>query len=150
MVIRWLKDILLFKSDRTLSLRHLDFELPTEDLHDEFEKGVVKLRKSVKLPGFRKGKIPKDVIRSRFHADVLEQAVHDLLSKAVSDALKERDLYPLADPQISNLEPKLGEPLRFRASFEVMPNVEAGDYEGLEATEISRGATEPNMIRSAP
>ena len=118
------------------ALRHLDIELPAEELNDEFEKGVIKLRKSVKLPGFRKGKIPKDVIRSRFHSDVLEQAVHDLLNKAVRDALKAGELYPLGDPQISNLEPKLGEPLRFRASFEVMPNVDAKGYEGLEVTEL--------------
>ncbi len=127
------------------SLRHLDFELPTEDLNDEFEKGVVRLRKTVKLPGFRKGKIPKDVVRSRFHADVLEQAVQDLLNKAVNDALKERDLYPLADPQITNLEPKLGEPLRFRASFEVMPKVEAVDYKGLEATEQKTEVTDEQI-----
>ncbi len=127
------------------ALRHLDIELPAEELNDEFEKGVVKLRKSVKLPGFRKGKIPKDVIRSRFHSDVLEQAVHDLLNKAVRDALKARELYPLGDPQISNLEPKLGEPLRFRASFEVMPNVDAKDYEGLEVTEQKTEVTEEQI-----
>ena len=127
------------------SLRHLDIELPAEELHDEFEKGVVKLRKSVKLPGFRKGKIPKDVIRSRFHGDVLEQAVHELLNKAVNDALKERELYPLGDPRISNLEPKLGEPLRFRASFEVMPNVKAKDYKGLEAEERKTEVTDEQI-----
>jgi trigger factor len=127
------------------ALRHLDFELPAEDLNDEFEKGVVKLRKTVKLPGFRKGKIPKDVIRTRFHSDVLEQAVHDLLNKAVHDALEERELYPLGDPQISNLEPKLGEPLKFRASFEVMPDVEAKDYEGLEATEQKTEVTDEQI-----
>ena len=127
------------------ALRHLDIELPAEELNDEFEKGVVKLRKSVKLPGFRKGKIPKDVIRSRFHSDVLEQAVRDLLNKAVHDALKERELYPLGDPQISNLESKLGEPLRFRASFEVMPDVVAKDYEDLEVTEQKTEVTEEQI-----
>jgi trigger factor len=127
------------------SLRHLDIELPAEELNAEFERGVVALRKSVKLPGFRKGKIPKDVIRSRFHADVLEQAVHDLLNKAVRDALKERELYPLGDPQITNLDPKLGEPLRFRASFEVMPDVEAKDYKGLEATEQKTEVTDEQV-----
>jgi len=127
------------------ALRHLDIELPAEELNDEFEKGVVKLRKSVKLPGFRKGKIPKDVIRSRFHSDVLERAVHDLLNKAVRDALQERELYPLGDPQISNLESKLGEPLRFRASFEVMPDVVAKDYEGLEVTEQKTEVTEEQI-----
>ena len=116
------------------SLRHLDIELPSEALDEEFEKGVSELRRTARLPGFRKGKIPKDVIRQRFRSDVLEQAVQDLVPKAVNEALRERELYPLTDPKISNLESKLGEPLRFRASFEVMPNFELGTYEGLEAS----------------
>ena len=50
--------------------RHLDIEVPKEELETAFEKGVSRLRRTVKLPGFRKGKTPKDVIRARFHSDV--------------------------------------------------------------------------------
>jgi len=116
------------------SLRHMDIELPADDLNDQFEKGVRSLSRSVKLPGFRKGKIPKDVIRQRFRSDVLEQAIQDLVPKAVNEALKERELYPIDDPRVSNLESKLGEPLRFRATFEVIPTIEVRDYKGIEAT----------------
>lgn len=116
------------------SLRHMDIELPADDLHEEFEKGVRSLSRSVKLPGFRKGKIPKDVIRQRFRSNVLEQAIQDLVPKAVNEALRERELYPIDDPRISNLESSLGEPLRFRATFEVIPGIEVRDYKGIEAT----------------
>ena len=116
------------------SLRHMDIELPADDLHEEFEKGVRSLSRSVKLPGFRKGKIPKDVIRQRFRSNVLEQAIQDLVPKAVNEALRERELYPIDDPRISNLESNLGEPLRFRATFEVIPGIEVRDYKGIEAT----------------
>ena len=114
------------------SLRHLDIELPADALAEEFEKGVGKLSRTIRLPGFRKGKIPKDVIRARFRGDVLKEAVSDLVPHALGEALKERNLYPLDDPRISKLESELGKPLRFRASFEVMPDIEVRVYEGLE------------------
>ena len=127
------------------SLRHLDIELPAEALDEEFEKGVARLRREIKLPGFRKGKIPKEVIRKRFRADVLEEAVQDLVPKAVNEALRERELYPLGDPKISNLESKLGEPLRFRATFEVMPTVELRTYKGLEASPQTTEVTDEQV-----
>jgi trigger factor len=127
------------------SLRHLDIELPPSDLEDEFEKGVGRLSRTLKLPGFRKGKIPKDIIRTRFRSDVLSQAVQDLVPNALGQALKERSLYPLDDPRISKLESELGKPLRFRASFEVMPTVEVRDYRGLEVEEPKTAVTEEQI-----
>ena len=127
------------------SLRHLDVELETERLAEEYEKGVARLRRTVKLPGFRKGKIPAEVIRRKFHSDVLSQAVQDLVSHTLAEALKERELYPLGDPRISDLESELGKPVKFRASFEVMPRVEASDYRDLEATERKTEVTEEQV-----
>jgi trigger factor len=127
------------------SLRHLDIELPAGDLEAEFEKGVGRLSKSIRLPGFRKGKIPKDVIRARFRGDVLKEAVSDLVPHALGEALKERNLYPLDDPRISKLESELGKPLRFRASFEVMPEIELRLYKGLEVEAPSTSVTDEEV-----
>ncbi len=127
------------------ALRHFDVELASETLAEEFEKGVTRLRRTVKIPGFRKGKTPKDIIRNRFHSDVLNQAVQDLVEQTLRDALEEREIHPLGDPRISNLESELGKPLRFRASFEVMPKIEAKDYEGLAATEQKTEVTEEQI-----
>jgi trigger factor len=127
------------------SLRHLDIELPADALADEFEKGVGRLSRTIRLPGFRKGKIPKDVIRARFRGDVLKEAVSDLVPYALGEALKERNLYPLDDPRISKLESELGKPLKFRASFEVMPEVEAGVYQGLEVEQPKTEVTDEQL-----
>ncbi|MGH9322308.1 MAG: trigger factor [Vicinamibacteria bacterium] len=127
------------------SLRHLDIEVPAENLRDEFEKEVGRLSRTVRLPGFRKGKIPKDVIRARFRLDVLTQAVQDLVPNALGRALKEKNLYPLDDPRISQLESELGKPLRFRASFEVMPEIELKFYDGLEIEAPKTEVTEEQV-----
>jgi trigger factor len=127
------------------SLRHLDIELPEESLSEEFDRGVDKLRRSVRLPGFRKGKIPKDVIRRRFHSDVLNQAVQDLVSKALNEAIREKKLYPLNDPSISKLESELGKPLRFRATFEVIPEIELKTYKGLEVEQPKTEVTDEHI-----
>lgn len=127
------------------SLRHLDIELPEESLSEEFDRGVDKLRRSARLPGFRKGKIPKDVIRQRFHSDVLNQAVQDLVSNALNEAILEKKLYPLNDPSISNLESELGKPLRFRATFEVIPAIEVKTYKDLEAERPRTEVTEEQI-----
>lgn len=127
------------------SLRHLDIELPADTLAEEFEKGVGRLSRTIRLPGFRKGKIPKDVIRARFRGDVMKDAVSDLVPHALGEALKERNLYPLDDPRISKLESELGKPLRFRASFEVMPEIEAKVYQGLEVEAPSTAVTDEQV-----
>lgn len=130
------------------SLRHLDIELPPEDLQAEFDKEVARLSRTVRLPGFRKGKIPKDVVRARFRSDVLSHAVKDLVPNALSQALKERNLYPLDDPRISQLESELGKPLKFRASFEVMPEIEVRDYQGLEVEKPSTEVTDEQVDKA--
>jgi trigger factor len=127
------------------SLRHLDIELSAEDLEAEFEKEVVRLSRSLRLPGFRKGKIPKDVVRARFRSDVLSHAVQDLVPHALGEALKERNLYPLDDPRISKLESELGKPLKFRASFEVMPEIDVRDYKALEVETPSTQVTDEQV-----
>jgi trigger factor len=127
------------------SVRHLDIEVPAEDLSQQFEKGVDRLRRTVKLPGFRKGKIPKDVIRQRFRSDVMNEAVQDLVPQALNEALTQRELYPLSDPRISQLESELGKPLKFRASFEVLPDIEVVEYKGIEAQEPKAEVTDEQI-----
>jgi trigger factor len=127
------------------SLRHLDIEIPAESLAEEFEKGVGRLSRTARLPGFRPGKIPKDVIRARFRGDVLKDAVSDLVPHALAEALKERNLYPIDDPRISKLESELGKPLRFRASFEVMPDIELKVYQGLEVSAPETRVTDEHV-----
>ena len=131
--------------EESTSFCHYDIEVPAELLTETYEKAVTNLRRSVRLPGFRKGKIPREVIRKRFHSDALNQAIEDLVVQTLETALKERETYPLIKPQITTHEADLGKPLRYRASFEVMPNIEAKDYRGLEVTNKKTEVTEDQV-----
>lgn len=115
--------------------RHLDFEIPPETVADAFEQRAAQLGRQLKLPGFRKGKIPKELVKSRFRSEILNDVAHLLVERALSAALDERALTPLDDPAIDKLEIDLGRPLRFRASFEVLPAIDPRDYKGLAVTE---------------
>jgi len=115
--------------------RHLDFEIPPETVADAFEQRAAQLGRQLKLPGFRKGKIPKELVKSRFRSEILNDVAHALVERALGSALQERALTPLDDPAIDKLEVDLGHPLRFRASFEVLPAIEPRDYKDLPAKE---------------
>jgi trigger factor len=115
--------------------RHLDVEVPADRVAEAFEQEVKKYSKGLKLPGFRKGKIPKDLVRNRFRAEILNQVVQELLPHALEQALHEKDLRPIGEPRLDNVDVDPDQPLRFRASFEVMPQIEVKDYKGLEVTE---------------
>jgi trigger factor len=118
-----------------LCRRHLDFEIPPETVAEAFEQRAAALGRQLKLPGFRKGKIPKELVKSRFRSEILSEVAQDLVERALGRALQERSLVPLGDPEIDKLQIDLGQPLRFRASFEVLPAIEPRDYRGLPVSE---------------
>jgi len=120
-----------------LSRRHLDIEVPPETVEHAFEDQAAEVGRRIKIPGFRKGKIPKEIVKTRFRAEILEDVVQNLVPRVVGEALRERSLHPIEHPHIGRVEIALGQPLRFRASFEVMPAIEARDYKKLRVKEKS-------------
>lgn len=118
-----------------LSRRHLDVEVPADAVAEAFEQKASHFSRRLKLPGFRKGKIPKELVKSRFRSEILNEVVQDLVPRALERALDQRSLTPLDHPHIGKVAVELGKPLQFRASFEVMPQIEPRDYKGVAATE---------------
>jgi trigger factor len=127
------------------SKRHLDIELPVERVSEAYEKEVRRLSRTIKIPGFRKGKVPKDMVRTRFRSDILNQVAQDLVPDALQRALNEKGLNPIGEPEIGKLDLDTDKPLRFRASFDVMPQVEVGRFKGLEATERKTEVSEDDI-----
>jgi trigger factor len=132
--------------------RHLDIEVPEETLTEAFNRVTAQFSRKLKLPGFRKGKIPKELIRNRFRSEILNEVVHELVPRALETAMNERKLVPVDEPQVGRIEAELGNPLRFRASFEIMPQIEAKNYKGLEArarkTEVGESEIEGRLEAS--
>jgi trigger factor len=104
---------------------------------EAFEQKATRFSRTLKLPGFRKGKIPKDLVKTRFRSEILNQVVQDLLPGVLQQALNQHSLSPIDDPKVSDLKIELGEPLSFKASFEIMPEVEAKKFKGLKVKEQS-------------
>src|SRR5687767_13445448 len=115
--------------------RDLTIEVPSEVVNEAIGNAAAKLGRSVKIPGFRPGKVPATVIRQRFKPQIMQDVAEHLVSKAVGDALVEKGVEPIATPDIKDLVLEEGKPLTFKASFDVVPSFDPGDLSTIEASE---------------
>ncbi len=112
--------------------RNLRVEIPTEKVDEEIGRIAARYGKSVRLPGFRPGRIPSKVVRQRFRGEILKDAAEHLVGHAIEDALAERGVQPVETPDISDLSVHEGQPLTFTASFDVVPPFDPGDVSTIE------------------
>jgi trigger factor len=112
--------------------RELELEIPAENVKKAAEKVARDLARVARIPGFRPGKAPVTLIRRRFADDIQGEVVQSLVPEYLEKALDEKKLIPVTRPEVDKVEFKEGEPLRFRAVFEVLPEFELGDYKSLE------------------
>ena len=111
--------------------KSLSFEIDPEVVDKEIAERSKHYANRVKLPGFRPGKVPADVIRRKFRAQVLEDVAEKLVNKHVRDELEGRGLRPVATPRVTELKIDENQPLTFKAEFEILPLVDLPDYKGL-------------------
>jgi trigger factor len=114
--------------------RTLEVELPPEQAHRHREEVVSELRRKITMPGFRKGKAPRDLVEQRHKDSIRNEFYQKALAIAYREALLETKLRPVTNPQFEDVRYVEGGPLKFKATFEVMPaiDVKLGDLDGLE------------------
>ena len=128
--------------------RDLSIEVPTEVVNDAIGHAAAKLGKQARIPGFRPGKVPSNVIRQRFKPQIMQDVAEHLIAKAVGDALTEKGVEPIDTPDIKDLVLEEGKPLTFKASFDVVPGFDPGDLSTIEATEPSRAVEDEAVNQS--
>ena len=112
----------------------LEIEVPEPDVDTALGKAYHKVVKDVNLPGFRKGKVPRRILETRFGPEILhEEALEILVPSAYEKALEEGGIDPVGNPEFELVQMEKGKPLIFKAKVEVIPEVELGEYKGLEA-----------------
>ena len=111
--------------------RELELEIPAENVTKATEKVARDLARVARVPGFRPGKAPVTLIRRRFAEDIQGEVLQSLVPEYLEKALDEKKLVPVTRPAVDKVDFKEGEPLRFRAVFEVLPEFELGDYKNL-------------------
>ena len=112
----------------------LHVQVPAGELEGRLERKANQLGRDLKLPGFRRGKVPAPLVIQRIGREaVLEEAVRDTLSHWYSDAIETAGIVPVGDPQVDLKDlPPQGEALEFSIEIGVLPKAELGDYVGLE------------------
>ena len=111
--------------------RQLSFEIPSEVVEQEIDRVARGYSKSARVPGFRPGKVPAQVVRQRYKDQILYDVAHDLIPRLVGTALKEHGLEPVATPDIKDVVLEEGQPLKFVADFETLPPIDPGEYTGI-------------------
>ncbi len=109
----------------------LEISVPADEVEAETGRVVGSFQKRAKLPGFRPGKAPPGLIRKQFEGDIRQQVLENLVPKFLNQQLDKEDLKVVGTPDIRDVHLHAGEPLRFRAEFEVLPTIELKEYKGL-------------------
>ena len=111
--------------------RELDLEIPADDVTKTMESVAKEFAKLARVPGFRPGKAPVALIRKRFAEDIKGEVLQSLVPENVEKAVDEQKLQPVSQPQVEKLDFNEGQPLKFRAVFEVLPEFDLGNYKDL-------------------
>ncbi|MGE0407082.1 MAG: trigger factor [Candidatus Korobacteraceae bacterium] len=125
--------------------REVQVEVSTEAVNRETEKVVQKFQKFAKLPGFRSGKVPASIIRQRFSDDIRSEVLEALIPRHFRQEAEKLGLVPVSQPQVTDLHMHEGEPLRFKASFDVLPPIEVTGYEGLHIEKPDTNVSEQEV-----
>ena len=111
--------------------RSFEVEIPVEEVEKVRQRVAESIRQKVRLPGFRPGKAPTNMVESRFDSDIRQEVLEQLLPQAFRARVDKDELKVVGQPNISELHYEKGEPIRFKAEFEVAPEFELGEYRGL-------------------
>ncbi len=127
--------------------RVLTIEVPSETVDAEIENIYSRIDKTATHPGFRKGKVPRKIIEKKFGKSVRLEAVESTVSSSLKKALEEQKLTPLTDPDFDDVKFEDEGPLSFKATIEIEPTVELGDYKELELKCPKAEVTDEDVAR---
>lgn len=128
--------------------REVQVEVAADVVARETETVVEKYRKLARLPGFRKGKVPAGLIRDRFAEEIKNEVLDALVPKYFREQVDQQGLAPVSQPKVVDLHLHEGEPLRFKATFEVLPAIEVSGYEELRAEKKEIEVSDEDLVQA--
>jgi trigger factor len=113
--------------------KSLEVEIPAEVISRESSRVTNEFGRQAKVPGFRPGKVPVSVVRTRFAKEIDDEVVTRVLGESFRSIVREKGLEPVGDPHLEHVDALIeGAPLKYKAQFEVKPHIELGSYRGLD------------------
>jgi trigger factor len=111
--------------------REVEVEVPADEVTKAFRTVTKRYQKQARIPGFRAGKVPESLIRSRFASGLHQDVVEAVLPAHFREAIEKAGLKPISQPQVTDLHLEDGQPLKFKAVFEVLPEIAVADYQSV-------------------
>src|SRR5580692_6217915 len=112
----------------------LEISVPVVEVEKETERAVAEIQRKVRLPGFRPGKAPMGLVKQRFAGDIRQDVIEKLVPRFFRAAADKDHLEVVGQPNVTDVNFKAGEPITFKAEFEVAPKFELGEYRGVTIT----------------
>jgi trigger factor len=112
------------------------------------EATLKELSRKIHVPGFRRGKVPPQIIQRRFQSDLQEEVLRELIPDSYREALTQVDFTPVSQPKVEDVHFHAGEPLRYRAVVEVKPPVTVKDYRGIPLERKAVEVTDQEVDRA--
>jgi trigger factor len=125
--------------------RELTIEVPVDVVSGEREKIVGRYAKLARIPGFRKGKVPATVVRQRFADEIKKDLVESLVPRYFREETAKQALLPVSQPRVTDLHWNDGEPLKFTAEFEILPDFKVAAYDDIKPETIDTNVTEEDV-----
>lgn len=122
--------------------REIEVEVDADEVSKAFKSVVKRYQKLARIPGFRAGKVPDSLIRSKFAKEVRQEVLESLVSERFRKAIDERKLKPISEPQLLDMQLVDGQPLKFKAAFEVAPEFDITGYDSVRVTKPDAALTE--------
>ena len=132
-------------NDAEHCMKDVCVEIAPDRFKSEKERVLREMIKEVALPGFRKGKVPPDVVEKRFSEEIHSEAIKSLLPLAYEHVVTSEGLEPISDPHFHDVKAEEGRPVTFRIHIEVVPNLAIADYRGVKVDKGEVSVTEEEI-----
>ncbi len=125
--------------------REVEIEIPADEVARNFRTVTKRYQKQARIPGFRSGKVPESLIRGRFAEQIRQDVMEAVLPDHFRAAIAEKQLKPISQPQVTNIEMEEGKPLRFKAAFEVIPDFSIDGYQDVKVEKVATDITDAEV-----
>jgi len=125
--------------------RRMEVSVPRERIEQAIDERLKRVGRTVKLKGFRPGKVPPKVVKQQFGAQVRQEVLSDLMQSSFAEAVTQEKLNPAAGPRIEPISVGPDEDLKYRATFEIFPQIDLQGVEGIAVTRPAAEVTEADV-----
>src|SRR3954471_7284944 len=125
--------MLLNYEDLSTVRKSVEVEIPADLIANEAKRVTNEFSRHAKIPGFREGKVPLSIVRTRFAKEIQEEVMNRLLPLSFREAISNKGVEPVGDPQLEHMDAFIdGAPLKYKAAFDVKPQFTLHDYKGID------------------